>query len=64
MSNEHSAESDSPVYLCPHEPECGDICPAPTCRCGCPPSMHVGEIGCPCALPGDPPCVTPPEVTP
>jgi hypothetical protein len=27
------------------------------CSCGCLPAMHVGEIGCPCALPGEPPCV-------
>ena len=28
------------------------------CPCGCPADMHIGEIGCPCALPGDPPCAT------
>jgi hypothetical protein len=26
------------------------------CACGCPPDMHVGEIGCPCGLPDEPPC--------
>ena len=31
------------------------------CRCGCSLDMHVGDIGCPCALPGEPPCVIPPE---
>ena len=44
---------------CPH---CGDwhaddltCCPR-ACPCGCPAEMHIGEIGCPCALPGEPPC--------
>lgn len=26
------------------------------CPCGCSADMHIGEIGCPCALPGEPPC--------
>lgn len=29
---------------------------ATICRCGCPADAHVGEIGCPCGLPGEPPC--------
>lgn len=28
-----------------------DVCP-----CGCPAAMHIGEIGCPCALPGEGAC--------
>lgn len=28
------------------------------CACGCPPSMHVGDIGCACALPGEAPRAT------
>jgi hypothetical protein len=31
--------------------EAGRMCP-----CGCPENMHIGEIGCPCALPDEPPC--------
>lgn len=27
------------------------------CACGCSPEMHVGEIGCPCGLPDERPCV-------
>jgi SLOG family YspA-like protein len=29
------------------------------CRCGCPADMHIGEIGCPCGLPDEPPCAEP-----
>lgn len=28
----------------------------PTCPCGCPEAAHIGEIGCPCALPGEGAC--------
>lgn len=28
------------------------------CSCGCSRDMHVGEIGCPCGLPDEPPCGT------
>lgn len=28
------------------------------CPCGCPPDMHVGDIGCPCGLPDGPRCAT------
>lgn len=28
----------------------------PPCPCGCPKSSHIGEIGCPCALPGEGVC--------
>src|SRR5690606_19736523 len=33
---------------------------AATCRCGCLSEVHVGEIGCACGLPDEPPC-TPAE---
>lgn len=26
------------------------------CLCGCPRDMHIGEVGCPCGLPDEPPC--------
>ena len=26
------------------------------CPCGCPTEAHIGEIGCACGLPGEPPC--------
>lgn len=29
------------------------------CPCGCDPDMHIGDIGCPCGLPDEPPCATP-----
>lgn len=27
-----------------------------TCPCGCSRDQHIGEIGCPCGLPDEPPC--------
>lgn len=36
-------------FLCPGTPE-------DQCACGCTRDMHIWEIGCPCALPGEPPC--------
>lgn len=33
------------------------------CPCGCPRDSHIGEIGCPCALPGEPPCALPAAAT-
>lgn len=33
-----------------------------TCTCGCPEAAHIGEIGCPCGLPDEPPCTPAPGI--
>jgi hypothetical protein len=40
-----------------HCPDCPlSAPPAALCRCGCPEYAHIGEIGCSCGLPDEPPC--------